>query len=180
MKIVNGLKKGFTLTELITTVLILALMAAIAIPTYRDYVIRAKMVDVLTTVEHLLDEAKQQYVSNGTIPAAVGGISSGVPGTYSGSECIDLIMYNDGASWTNAGQAAVVQAIITEECGRGIKGFVPGISGGAHNTVSMAFLVVGETMQQYCGDWSIDGTEIPVKYLPSGCQNTNFGVIVAG
>ncbi len=180
LKIVNRLKKGFTLAELMATILILGIISSIAIPTYREYVIRAKMVEVVTVLEHLLSEAKQQYVSSSTIPTSVGGITSGAADAYNGSDCIDFIIYDDGASWANAGRAALVQAVISNECGRGIQGFAPGTVSGAYNTVSMAFVIVGETMQQYCGSWVEDGTEVPLKYLPNGCQSSDFAATVTG
>lgn len=179
MKIVDKLKNGFTLPELMSTILVFALVVAIALPTYREYIIRAKMVEVLTVLDNLLDSAKKQYVSSGTIPSTVGGFSSGTPASYTGSDCIAFINYDDGASWPNAGHAALVQAIISSECGQGMQGFEPGIAG-AKNKVSMAFVASGESLKQYCGSWENDGSDVSLQYLPSGCQNSAFAATVTG
>lgn len=178
-KIVNRLKQGFSLNELMVAIFVLAVLAAIAIPTYRDYIIRAKMVEVLTVTEHFLDEAKKQYISAGTIPSSVLGIASGTPTAYTGSACIDFINYDDGASWNNIGKAALVQAIISSECGQGIQDFAAGVSG-AYNRVSMAFVATGETLTQYCGAWDNSNLGVPLQYLPTGCQNNNFESSVTG
>ena len=178
-RVVKRIINGFSLIELMTTLVILALLVGIAVPTYRDYQIRARMVDVVSTLESLLDQAKQQYVSAQTIPSSVDGIPTGVVTAYTGSKCIDYIYYNDGSTWANNGKAAMIQAVISSECGSGIPGYASGTSG-ASNTVSAAFLASGELLQQYCGSWADNGTQVPLTYLPSGCQNDAFALEVTG
>lgn len=178
-RIVKRLKIGFTLPELMATLLIMGILISVAVPTYRDYQIRAKLVDAITTLDGLLDQARQGYISSQTIPSSIKGISSGSATAYSGSKCVDYVYYDDGASWANAGHAAMVQAIIKSDCGQGIKGFEAGTSG-AYNTITMGFVAVGDHIQQYCGSWVDDGTQVPLKYLPSGCQSDAFSTLVTG
>ena len=52
----NGRKNGFTLIELMITVAIVGILAAIALPAYQDYVIRAQVSEGMTIVGGLQDD----------------------------------------------------------------------------------------------------------------------------
>lgn len=76
-------RAGFTLIELLVTIAIVALLAAVAVPSYRNYVLRAGRTDALTALNTLagmqerfridhnryalsLDELAPPYTVNGT------------------------------------------------------------------------------------------------------------------
>lgn len=55
---------GFTLIELMITIAILAILAAIAVPSYTDYVTRGKIVEATSTLAGLRVKMEQYYQDN--------------------------------------------------------------------------------------------------------------------
>ena len=62
-------KRGFTLIELMIVVAIVGVLAAIAIPAYRDYVKRARMSEVLSAISAISMGASEYYSVLGFFPA---------------------------------------------------------------------------------------------------------------
>lgn len=66
--------KGFTLVELMVTVMIFGVIAAYAVPNYRDYVIRAEISESLAALTSTKLKLEQYFQDNRTY---VGGCDSG-------------------------------------------------------------------------------------------------------
>ncbi len=174
--IVNRINKGFSLIELFAVILAIAALAAMALPSYRSYIARARLVEVISILESHLNEAKKEYIRTGAVPTSVLGIPNRVNTAYTDSKYIAYIYYDNGSLWTNT-NAAMVKAIVSANVGNGIDGFVAGTSG-AHNTVALAFALEGDQLAFYCGSWVVDGSEIPLEYLPKGCQDTDINNLI--
>ena len=58
------MQKGFTLIEMMITVAIIGILAAIAIPNYQDYVIRARLVDATNTLSATRARLEQHFQDN--------------------------------------------------------------------------------------------------------------------
>src|SRR5688500_20146513 len=64
------LQKGFTLIELMIVVAIIGILAAVALPAYQDYTIRAKMSEVILAFSACRTSIPEVYQSGGSPPAA--------------------------------------------------------------------------------------------------------------
>jgi type IV pilus assembly protein PilA len=64
------MQQGFTLIELMIVVAIIGILAAVALPAYQDYTIRAKMSEVILAMSACRTSITEVYQSGGTGPGA--------------------------------------------------------------------------------------------------------------
>ncbi len=65
-------QQGFTLIELMIVIAIIGILAAVAVPQYRDYTIQARMAGVINFASMLKTEAMSHYVIHGEFPHSGG------------------------------------------------------------------------------------------------------------
>ena len=68
------LQKGFTLIELMIVIAIVAILAAIALPAYQDYTVRAKMSEAVLGMDPIKGMIAEAYQSNGM--AGINGLAT--------------------------------------------------------------------------------------------------------
>lgn len=105
---------GFTLIELMIVVAIIAILAAIAMPIYRDYVIRSRLTEAQSSLSAFRTQMEQFYQDNRSYQATTGN-ACGVTfasSTYFTYTCT-IALAGQGWSATAAGKTGQIVAGMT-------------------------------------------------------------------
>jgi len=86
--------RGFTLIELMITIAIIAILTAVAFPSYTDYVTRSKLAEAYAHLADLRVKMEQSYLDNRRYSTTAAGGTCGIPGgntpTALGSKYFDF------------------------------------------------------------------------------------------
>ena len=140
-------QQGFTLIELMIVVAIVGILAAIALPAYQDYTVRAKTSEGLARMAEAKTSVAEYFSANGTFPpsAASAGFNTAAAGFVASMNC-------------NGG---VCNTILLQFNNR-----EPNLN---NKTITLSALAQNGQLVWKCKP-GITGTAVDTKYLPASCR----------
>ena len=150
----HSMQKGFTLIELMIVVAIIGILAAVALPAYQDYTVRAKVSELILAGSSGKTTLAEAVQANGGFPE-----TASQPVAKQSSKFVADVTYAMGADSTTGTIVAVATGAEPKLAGTGVR-----FSGTAKANGQVEWV---------CGAAAVAGSVTAVmesKYLPASCK----------
>jgi type IV pilus assembly protein PilA len=102
------IQKGFTLIELMIVVAIIGILAAVALPAYQDYTLRAKVSELILAATAYKTQVSEKIYSDSTLSSAGVGLTVVAGGKVTGGSVTDAGIITVSGNATTLGTAVTI------------------------------------------------------------------------
>ena len=167
----NKMQKGFTLIELMIVVAIIGILAAIAIPAYQDYTIRAKVTEGLNLADAAKTSVAESFQSGGLTPG-LSAAATAWNGSFIATKYVSNIQITAASGAITIGYNTTAIGPLT---GANVLVLTPNIQGAllsatATGNIDWACSSASNVTATAQGLTIVGGGTVFAKYVPSNCK----------
>lgn len=153
---------SFSLLELMVVIAICGILATIAIVNYKEYIIKARVTEILQLLAAPKAKILEYYQTTGTWPANAFAV---YPTAYNTAYATLTTQYANRYQYTKCGDGAYIGILMKSSA----------LTGEGDKSIYYAMKSEADIIKFYCGNWEPGYTYgIPAKYLPKDCQGDNL------
>lgn len=152
----RSMQKGFTLIELMIVVAIIGILAAVALPAYQDYTVRAKVSEIILAASSAKVAVSEHAQANGTMDSMTTAVET------QNSKYVSGVTYLA----SNSGTGIIVAAATAAEpklTGTGVM-----FTGTLQTNGQVSWVCAAAAAAAY--NSITISTVMPAKYLPASCK----------